>query len=82
MKTRKCKNCGRPFEMDPMKTPANKVFCGANCRDEWWNNYRKNVKDDPRYITRCKYCNKEFSCYGNRRRKYCSFACSNLDRFW
>ncbi len=71
-----CKNCGVPLT----KRLGNKKFCSDSCRYKWWH---KNSKDNRECtkVNRCKNCNKDFKCYDNKDRKYCSHACYIEDRF-
>lgn len=71
-----CKYCGTPLT----KRLGNKKFCSDVCRYTWWH---KNSKDNRECtkVNRCKNCNKDFKCYDNKDRKYCSHACYIADRF-
>ena len=59
-------------------------FCCEKCRRKWWNENgdKRNKKDAAIYKFICPQCEKEFSVYGNKRRKYCSHNCYIKDRFW
>lgn len=69
-----CVICGKEF---PGKYGSK--YCGDECRKEyarrWSRNHAKRNYAPPTYI--CKECGKEFSPeYGDKRRSYCSNACS------
>jgi len=59
-------------------------FCSNECRRKWWkdNPQRRNKKATAVYHYICPSCNKEFSSYGNKKRKYCSHECYIKSRFW
>lgn len=58
-------------------------FCSDKCRYAWWNENanKKNKRAEAIYKFTCKYCNREFITYGNKKRKYCSHDCYIKDRF-
>ena len=58
-----------------------KVFCSAECRVRWWNAHPYMVNQKAVYHFVCAYCGKEFTAYGNNKRKYCCHACYIKDRF-
>lgn len=59
-------------------------FCSEECRRKWWvqNQDKRNRKEVSVYKYQCPNCGNEFSCYGNKRRKYCSHDCYIKSRFW
>lgn len=59
-------------------------FCSEECRRKWWkdNPHKRNKKETAIYKYTCPHCGKEFSCYGNKKRKYCSHNCYIKSRFW
>jgi endogenous inhibitor of DNA gyrase (YacG/DUF329 family) len=59
-------------------------FCSESCRRKWWNENqdKRNKKDKAIYKFVCPTCGKEFKCYGNKNRKYCSHDCFIKSRFW
>ena len=77
--TTACENCGR--EIQQIAKRKKKRFCCDKCRNEWWNSHLDQVKRKAVYHFRCPYCGKEFSIYGDKRRKYCSHECYIADRF-
>ena len=74
-----CEQCGRPIEQTPGRT--RKRFCCDACRNKWWNSHLDLVKRKAVYTFTCPTCGKEFTVYGNRRRKFCSHACYIAYRF-
>jgi len=62
----------------------NRRFCSDQCRRKWWRDHpeARNKKDASTYCYTCPHCGKEFSCYGNKKRKYCSHDCYIKSRFW
>ena len=77
-----CACCGKPIKQK--KRGRNRRFCSEECRRTWWkenqDKRKKNCIAIYKYI--CLNCNKEFSCYGNKRRKYCSHNCYIKSRYW
>lgn len=77
-----CACCGKPIKQK--KRGTKRRFCSEECRRTWWKENQdkrnKNCKAIYKYI--CPSCNNEFSCYGNKRRKYCSHNCYIKARFW
>lgn len=59
-------------------------FCCEECRRKWWSKHQseRNRSDAATYKYNCPYCEKEFSIYGNKKRKYCSHDCYIKSRFW
>ena len=54
-----------------------KVFCSNHCRYEWWNRTRAKKP----YLLTCYHCGKQFTSYGNRKRKFCGRECYLLSRY-
>jgi predicted transcriptional regulator len=59
-------------------------FCSEECRRKWWNlnQDKRTRKEKSVYKYLCPTCGNEFSCYGNKSRKYCSHDCYIKSRFW
>jgi len=59
-------------------------YCSHECRRKWWNEnpQERNKKETATYKYTCPQCGKAFSCYGNKKRKYCSRECYFKSRFW
>ncbi len=77
-----CTCCGKPIKQkDKGRT---RKFCSEECRRKWWKNnpQERNKNESAIYNYTCPHCGKEFSTYGNKKRKYCSHACYIKDRFW
>lgn len=75
----RCKECGAALvQAERMKR---RVFCSAKCRKKWWKEHPENLNKKAVYIFTCAGCGREFTAYGNSRRKYCSHACYIKDRF-
>ena len=70
-----CKNCGEPLKQTP--GARRKVFCSSHCRYEWWNRTRAKKP----YLLTCYHCGKQFTSYGNRKRKFCGRECYLLSRY-
>ncbi len=72
-KERVCPFCGNPL----VRTHGGRKrrFCSDVCRVSWWNSHPKAVNRKAVYSFVCARCRKEFTAYGNSRRKYCSHAC-------
>ena len=74
-----CKECGVALvQATGMKT---RVFCSTECRKKWWKEHPEMLNKKALYFYICAKCGKEFTAYGNSRRKYCSHACYIKDRF-
>lgn len=69
----RCRVCEREIKQVPHR--KTKVFCSDKCRMQWWNGHPQTVKKKTFYNFVCPYCGKEFSAYGNSKRKYCSREC-------
>lgn len=74
-----CKTCGKHLEHTAGK--RKKQFCSDGCRMDWWNAHADQVKRKAYYSFTCAYCGKQFTVYGNVKRKYCSHECYIKDRF-
>lgn len=74
-----CKNCGRLIKSKTGCKP--KTFCSDACRQEWWNTHLEQVNRKAVYTFICLHCGRQFTAYGNQRRKYCSHGCYIADRF-
>ncbi|WP_291352730.1 RNA polymerase subunit sigma-70, partial [Desulfosporosinus sp.] len=77
-----CPQCNKPIKQKARG--RNRRFCSDKCRRKWWNDnpQDRNRKETAIYSYTCKHCGKEFSSYGNKRRKYCSHDCYIKSRFW
>ena len=74
-----CRECGATLVQAEKK--KRKVFCSAECRVRWWNAHPYMVNQKAVYHFVCAHCGKEFTAYGNNKRKYCCHACYIKDRF-
>ena len=68
-----CEKCG--LKIKSIKGKKRKRFCSNRCRWDWWNKHQKEVDKKAFYTHVCKWCNKEFTTYGNKNRVYCSHDC-------
>ena len=68
-----CEKCG--IKIKSIKGKKRKRFCSDRCRWDWWNKHQKEVDKKAFYTHVCKWCNQEFTSYGNNRRVYCSHEC-------
>lgn len=73
-----CLQCGKPVKQQAHR--KEKKFCCDACRMKWWNTHQDQVQRKAVYHFTCAVCGKEFDCYGNANRKYCSAACYNASR--
>lgn len=74
-----CRECGKPLvQTAGMKR---RVFCSKECRVKWWREHPECINQRAVYQFTCPHCGKQFSAYGNAKRKYCSHACYIADRF-
>jgi hypothetical protein len=48
---------------------------------EWWKAHPEQINQKAVYYFSCPYCNKDFTAYGNRTRRFCSHACYINSRF-
>ena len=75
----RCKECGAVLvQAEGMKT---RVFCSAQYQKKWWKEHPEMLNKKAVYTHTCAGCGREFTAYGNSRRKYCSHACYIKDRF-
>ena len=74
-----CDSCGAAIEQAPGR--KRKRFCSDSCRNAWWNSHLDQVRRRAIYHFACPVCGKEFSVYGNAKRKYCSRACYLENRY-
>ena len=74
-----CLTCGKPIAQNPGR--KKKKFCSDKCRNQWWNANLDKVNRKATYHFTCLFCKKEFSVYGNAKRKYCCHDCYIEDRF-
>lgn len=77
--TQLCLNCGKTLIQFPRR--KQKKFCCPECRTAWWNAHPDAVKQKAVYTFICPECGKEFTAYGNAKRKYCSHVCYIAARF-
>lgn len=77
--TQLCLNCGKVLIQHPGR--KQKKFCCPECRTAWWNAHPEAVKQKAVYTFTCPKCKKEFTAYGNAKRKYCSHGCYIAARF-
>lgn len=77
--TQLCLNCGKTLIQLPGR--KQKKFCCPECRTAWWNAHPEAVKQKAIYTFTCPECEKEFTAYGNAKRKYCSHGCYIAARF-
>ena len=74
-----CRRCGRKIVQNPKNKP--KIFCSDVCRVIWWSEHAEKIRHKVEYRHICPSCGKEFTVFGNSKRKYCSHACYVTDRF-
>ena len=76
-----CRCCNNPIRKS--KLGRTKKFCSEECRRKWWKTHldKRTQKETAIYHFTCPHCGKAFSCYGNRKRKYCSHICYIQNRF-
>ena len=75
----RCRECGAALvQTEGMKT---RVFCSVECRKKWWKEHPEMLNKKAVYPYTCAGCGREFTAYGNSKRKYCSHACYIKDRF-
>lgn len=77
-----CLHCGKLLKVKEKGRP--RKYCSDECRRTWWKNNqdKKTKKDTSIYKYTCLHCGKEFSVYGNKKRKFCSHDCYIKYRFW
>lgn len=69
----RCLCCEKMIESLPHR--KRKQFCSDRCRLLWWNSHQTVIKRKTFYKYICPQCGKEFTAYGNAKRKYCSRSC-------
>lgn len=75
----RCKQCKKELYQPPkMKTLK---FCCSNCRVEWWNRHRDQIKHKVKLEIICLGCGNKFYAYEKENRKYCSHRCYVNTRF-
>ena len=75
----RCRACGKVLvQTEGMKR---RVFCCGECRKKWWREHPEAIRQKAVYSFTCACCGKEFTAYGNSRRKYCSHECYIRNRF-
>lgn len=77
-KTGNCRQCGRSITQPTGRKVKN--FCSDRCRNAWWNSHQGLVNRKAYYKLICQFCGKEFTSYGNSKRKYCSRLCFTNSR--
>lgn len=77
-----CICCQKPIKQKSQG--RTRRFCSTECRRKWWNEHQeaRSKKETAIYKYTCPYCGRQFSVYGNKKRKYCSHDCYIKDRFW
>lgn len=71
--SRLCPQCGKPVLQQTGR--KEKKFCSDRCRNSWWNHHPAEINRKAYYTLVCQCCGKEFECYGNQKRKFCSREC-------
>lgn len=74
-----CQSCGQILVQTEGK--RQKKFCGAICRQKWWNQNLHQVKRKAYTTHHCLCCHQSFLSYGNKKRRYCSHPCYITARF-
>ena len=74
-----CPQCGNKITQISGRKP--KKFCKDECRVKWWNSHSEEVNRKAVYSFKCACCGKDFTAYGNAKRRYCSHSCYCKDRF-
>ncbi len=77
--TTACEQCGKAVTQT--RGRKHKRFCSDICRALWWNAHQDeiNKKSEKSYV--CKNCDKTFTSYGSKARKYCSHKCYIAHRY-
>lgn len=75
-----CRYCGK--KVDQKTGRKKKKFCTDKCRNEWWNSHLEQVNRKAFYRFECLTCKKEFTAYGNSKRKYCCLECYAKRSVW
>ena len=73
-----CLHCGQAVAQLEGRKP--RKFCNDACRMAYWNAHQATVNRKAYYRLVCRNCKKEYQCYGNDKRKYCSRDCYNQAR--
>lgn len=71
-----CKCCGKKIVQ--IKKLKKRVFCSAECRNNWWNKNRNMLKIS--HVIKCLECGCEFDYGKHKEQKFCSFYCYNKHR--
>ena len=74
-----CEQCGIPVSQNPGR--KRKRFCSDACRNKWWNSHLELVQRKSAHTFVCQNCGKEFTIYGDCRRKFCCHKCYIEYRF-
>ncbi|WP_363928450.1 RNA polymerase subunit sigma-70 [Varibaculum sp.] len=56
-------------------------FCCESCRRAWWKTHPDQINRKAFYTFTCAHCAKQFTAYGNAKRKYCCHPCYIRHRF-
>lgn len=75
----RCRACGNPI-VQKEKTKR-RIFCCKSCREKWWTEHANMINRKAFYTFTCAGCGREFTAYGNSKRKYCSHECYVAHRF-
>lgn len=75
----RCRECGKSLCQTEGK--KRRVFCCEECRVKWWHEHPEQIKQRAVYSFTCACCGKQFTAYGNSKRKYCSHECYIRNRF-
>ncbi|QGT99519.1 hypothetical protein SYNTR_0926 [Candidatus Syntrophocurvum alkaliphilum] len=77
-----CFCCAKPIKQTGRG--RTRKFCSTECRRKWWkeNPQARSKSETAIYHYTCPHCGKEFSSYGNKKRKYCGHDCYIKSRFW
>ncbi len=74
-----CKECGK--EIKQKQKCKKRVFCSDECKRNWWNHHKIQVRKTILEEHICLCCNKPFMAYPGENRKYCSHDCYIKGRF-
>lgn len=74
-----CLCCGK--QLQQISGRKKMKFCSAICRQKWWNLHPDQVNRKAIYSFTCEYCGRNFTAYGNNKRKYCCHSCYIASRF-
>lgn len=74
-----CRACGKLLVQ--IKGKKRRVFCSKECCIKWWHEHPEKINQRAVYSFVCAGCGKNFTAYGNSRRKYCSHECYINARF-